>query len=303
MGLTQLQIAYKRQLTDLYDADDEDEVTPSRKRQRKAPADGDTRVVVKYRCDSPPPNQEALGLPWGPLYQSSSESESDAIVSALPAKQEAELPWGPVEVLSDSDSDSTVIDPSIINTPPPHYYDDVDEDAIASSPAREKEDDDAFEFSPASPPPLTQNTPTPAPTTLYVFPMKTIVLKPDGGYESIADQHTITHPKPSTIEDLMSTHPTIEDPKPSTTTTTTTTIEDPKPSTATTEEDDPRKVCVLAMQTHIAYLIAHQWRISAPSTVEEVTVDVCRSLAFTMLSAPYQELIKKYVRCAIRQPR
>ena len=211
MGLTQLQRAYKRQLTDLYDADDEDEVTPSRKRQRTAPADGDTRVVVKYRCDSPPPNQEALGLPWGPLYQSSSESESDAIVSALPAKQEAELPWGPVEVLSDSDS--TVIDPSIINTPP-HYYDDVDEDAIASSPAREKEDDDAFEFSPASPPPLTQNTPTPAPTTLYVFPMKTIVLKPDGGYESIADQHTITHPKPSTIEDLMSTHPTIEDPKP-----------------------------------------------------------------------------------------
>ena len=307
MGLTQLQRAYKRQLTDLYDADDEDEVTPSRKRQRTAPADGDTRVVVKYRCDSPPPNQEALGLPWGPLYQSSSESESecvvitrtrphyhheedeDAIVSALPAKQEAELPWGPVEVLSDSDSDSTVIDPSILNTPP-HYYDDVDEDAIASSPAREKEDDDAFEFSPASPPPLTQNTPTPAPTTLYVFPMKTIVLKPDGGYESIADQHTITHPKPSTstIEDLMITHPTIED---------------PKPSTSTTEEDDPRKVCVLAMQTHIAYLIAHQWRISAPSTVEEVTVDVCRSLAFTILSAEYQEIIKKYVRCAIRQPR
>ena len=288
MGLTQLQRAYKRQLTDLYDADDEDEVTPSRKRQRTAPADGDTRaVVVKYRCDSPPPNQEALGLPWGPLYQSSSESESDAIVSAPPAKQEAELPWGPVEVLSDSDSDSTVIDPSILNTPP-HYYDDVDEDAIASSPAREKEDDDAFEFSPASPPPLTQNTPTPAPTTLYVFPMKTIVLKPDGGYESIADQHTITHPKPSTIEDLMITDPTIED---------------PKPSTSPTEEDDPRKVCVLAMQTHIAYLIAHQWRISAPSTVEEVTVDVCRSLAFTILSAEYQEIIKKYVRCAIRQPR
>ena len=122
MGLTQLQRAYKRQLTDLYDADDEDEVTPSRKRQRTAPADGDTRVVVEYRCDSPPPNQEALELPWGPLYQSSSESESecvvitrtrphyhheedeDAIVSAPPAKQEAELPWGPVELLSDSDS-------------------------------------------------------------------------------------------------------------------------------------------------------------------------------------------------------
>ena len=275
MGLTQLQRAYKRQLTDLYDADDEDEVTPSRKRQRTAPADGDTRaVVVKHRCT-------------GQRVTPSSSPSQDYYCDSPPANQEAlaELPWGPVELLSDSDSDSTVIDPSILNTPP-HYYDDVDEDAIASSPAREKEDDDAFEFSPASPPPLTQNTPTPAPTTLYVFPMKTIVLKPDGGYESIADQHTITHLKPSTIEDPIITHPTIED---------------PKPSTSTTE--DPRKVCVLAMQTHIAYLIAHQWRISAPSTVEEVTVDVCRSLAFTMLSAQYQEIIKKYVRCAIRQPR
>ena len=278
MGLTQLQRAYKRQLTDLYDADDEDEVTPSRKRQRTAPADGDTRaVVVKHRCT-------------GQRVTPSSSPSQDYYCDSPPANQEAlaELPWGPVELLSDSDS--TVIDYSILNTPP-HYYDDVDEDAIASSPAREKEDDDAFEFSPASPPPLTQSTPPPAPTTLYVFPMKTIVLKPDGGHESIADQHTITHPKPSTstIEDPIITHPTIEDPKPSTST--------------TEEEEDPRKVCVLAMQTHIAYLIAHQWRISAPSTVEEVTVDVCRSLAFTMLSAPYQEIIKKYVRCAIRQPR
>ena len=266
MGLTQLQRAYKRQLTDLYDADDEDEVTPSRKRQRTAPADGDTRaVVVKHRCT-------------GQRVTPSSSPSQDYYCDSPPANQEAlaELPWGPVELLSDSDS--TVIDYSILNTPP-HYYDDVDEDAIASSPARENEDDDAFEFSPASPPPLTQSTPTPAPTTLYVFPMKTIVLKPDGGYESIADQHTITHPKPSTstIEDPIITHPTIEDPKPST-------------STTEEEEEDPRKVCVLAMQTHIAYLIAHQWRISAPSTVEEVTVDVCRSLAFTMLSAPYQEI-------------
>ena len=281
MGLTQLQRAYKRQLTDMYDADDEDEVTPSRKRQRTAPADGDTRaVVVKHRCT-------------GQRVTPSSSPSQDYYCDSPPANQEAlaELPWGPVELLSDSDSDSTVIDYSILNTPP-HYYDDVDEDAIASSPARENEDDDAFEFSPASPPPLTQSTPTPAPTTLYVFPMKTIVLKPDGGYESIADQHTITHPKPSTstIEDPIITHPTIEDPKPST-------------STTEEEEEDPRKACVLAMQTHIAYLIAHQWRISAPSTVEEVTVDVCRSLAFTMLSAPYQEIIMKYVRCAIRQPR
>ena len=284
MGLTQLQRAYKRQLTDMYDADDEDEVTPSRKRQKPTPADGDTRVVVvKHRCT-------------GQRVTPSSSPSQDYYCDSPPANQEAlaELPWGPVELLSDSDSDSTVIDSSILNTPP-HYYDDVDEDAIASSPARENEDDDAFEFSPASPPPPpkhAKHTPTPAPTTLYVFPMKTIVLKPDGGYESIADQHTITHPKPSTstIEDPIITHPTIEDPKPST-------------STTEEEEEDPRKVCVLAMQTHIAYLIAHQWRISAPSTVEEVTVDVCRSLAFTMLSAPYQEIIMKYVRCAIRQPR
>ena len=344
MGLTQLQRAYKRKLTDLYDADDEDEVTPSRKRQKPTPADGDTRVVVEYRCDSPPPNQEALEeLPRGPLYQSSSESEcvvitrtrphyhhaedEDAIVSSPPANQEAELPWGPVELLSDSDSETVIDDGWTIRTPP-HYYDDVDEDAIASSPAYEKEDDDAFEFSPASPPPLTQSTqeymtPTTAPTTLYVFPMKTIVLKPD---ESIADQHTITHPKPSTstIEDpkpstlassssSIITHPkpstsTVEDPKPSTSASssiiTHPTIEDPKPSTSTTEEEeDPRKVCFLAMQTHIAYLIAHQWWKSAPSTVEEVTVDVCRSLAVTVLSAPYQEILMKYVRCAIRQPR
>ena len=178
MGLTQLQRAYKRQLTDLYDADDEDEVTPSRKRQKTTPADGDTRVVVKHRCTG---------------QRVTPTSSQDYYCDSPPANQEAVLPWGPVELLSDSDSESGN-DNYILNTPPPHYYNDVDEDAIASSPAHENEDDDAFEFSPASPPPLTQSTqeymtPTPAPTTLYVFPMKTIVLKPDGGYESIADQH------------------------------------------------------------------------------------------------------------------
>ena len=303
MGLTQLQRAYKRQLTDLYDADDEDEVTPSRKRQRTAPADGDTRaVVVKHRCT-------------GQRVTPSSSPSQDYYCDSPPANQEAlaELPWGPVELLSDSDSDSTVVDYSILNTPP-HYYDDVDEDAIASSPAREKEDDDNFTFSPASPPPLTQSTPEAMTIRrLYVFPDETVVVTADGEQIRIPDQNTKTHPmmitqststvedpKPSTVEDPKPS--TVEDPKPSTTTTTTT-IEDPKPSTSTTEEEDPRKVCVLAMQTHIAYLIAHQWRISAPSTVEEVTVDVCRSLAVTMLSAQYQEIIKKYVRCAIRQPR
>ena len=288
MGLTQLQRAYKRQLTDLYDADDEDEVTPSRKRHKPTPADGDTRVVVKHRCTG---------------QRVTPTSSQDYYCDSPPANQEAVLPWGPVELLSDSDSE-TVIDSSILNTPP-HYYDDVDEDAIASSPAHEKENDDNFTFSPASPPPLTQSTPEAMTIRrLYVFPDETVVVTADGEQIRIPDQNTKTHPMmitqlTSTVEDPKPS--TVEDPKPSTTTTT---IEDPKPSTSTTEEEeDPRKVCFLAMQTHIAYLIAHQWRKSAPSTVEEVTVDVCRSMAVTVLSAPYQEILMKYVRCAIRQPR
>ena len=279
-------------------------MTPSGKRQTTAPADGDTRVVVvvEDRCDSPPANQEALAeLPWGPLYQSSSESES-------------------------------VEDAWIINTPP-HYYDDddeVDEDAIASSPAHENEDDDNFTFSPASPPPLTQSTQEDMASIprLYVFPDETVVVTADGEHICIPDQHTKTHlitqststiedPKPSASSSII-THPkpsTIEDPKPSTSASSSiithpkpSTIEDPKPSTSTMEEEDdakedPRKVCFLTMQTNIARLIAHQWRKSAPLTVEDVTVDVCRSLAVTVLSAPYQEILMKYVRCAIRRPR
>ena len=214
-------------------------------------------------------------------------SSQDYYCNSPPANQEAVLPWGAVE-LSESESESDHDDGWIIRTPP-HYYNDVDEEAIASSPAHEDDDDEDFTYSPASPPPLTQSTeaektPTAAPTTLYVFPMKTVVLKPDGGYESIADQHTITHPKPSTS--------TITHPKPSTST-----IEDD----ATDAEEDPRKVCYLEMQNNITSLIAEEWRASAPSTVEEVTVDVCRSLAVTILSAPYQEIIMKYVRCAIRR--
>ena len=190
--------------------------------------------------------------------------------------------------------ESEADDDAFIIRTPPHYYDEAEEDAIASSPAHEDADDD-FTFSPASPPPLTQTTTTASPTTLYVFPNSTVVLKPGGVCECIADQHTITHPQPSTS--------TIEDPKPSTPT-----IEDPKQSTPTIEDDDstdenedPRKVCFLDMQHNIAGLIAEEWRSSAPSTVESVTVDVCRSLAFTLLSATYQEIIKKYVRCAIRR--
>ena len=221
-------------------------MTPLPKRQKTTPADGDTRVV-EYRCDSPPANQEALAeLPWGPLYLSSSESESESVDDAF-----------------------------ILNTPP-HYYDEVDEDAIASSPAHENEDDDNFAFSPASPPPLTQSTQEDMASIprLYVFPDETVVVTADGEHIRIPDQHTITHPMMIT----QSTS-TVEDSKPSTSTASSTitppTIEDPKPSTSTMEDDDdakeeedPRKVCFLAMQTHIARLIANQWRKSAPLTVE-----------------------------------
>ena len=209
-------------------------------------------------------------------------ARSQDYCNSPPANQEAELPWGAVE-LSESESDH---DDGIIRTPP-HYYDEVDEEAIASSPAHEDDDDDDFTFSPASPPPppLTQSTEaerttTASPTTLYVFPNSTVVLTPDGGCEYIADKHTITHPKPSTS-----------------------TIEDDANDDDDDDDDgeDPRKVCYLEMQNNIASLIAEEWRASAPSTVEEVTVDVCRSLAFTILSAPYQEIIMKYVRCAIRR--
>ena len=183
----------------MYEADDEDEdeeVTSSWKRQKTAPADDDTRVVVEHRCDSPPAAQE---LPWGPLYEdvSDDDDDDDAITSA-----------------------------------PAH---DDDEDAIASSPAHEDEDDDAdFTFSPASPP-LTQRTEveratTLSPTTLYVFPDETVVLKPDGGCVRIPDQHTITHPKPSTS--------TIED------------DDDDEPAA-----EQVRKVCFMRIQTNIAQFI------------------------------------------------
>ena len=255
-------------------------MTPSRKRQKPTPADGDTRVVVvEDRCDSPPANQEALTeLPWGSIYESlsSSDSESESVV--------------------------VVDDDSILNTPP-HYYDDVDEDAIASSPAHEKENDDNFTYSPASPPPppLTQSTHEDKTIPiLYVFPDETVVVKADGEHIRIPDKNTKTHPimitQSTSTEDLQSS--TIEDPKRST-------IEDPKPSTSTStkeeEETDERKVCFLEMQNNIADVIVAQWRATAPSTVEEVTVDVCRSLAVTMLSAPYQEILMKYARCAIRR--
>ena len=170
-------------------------MTPSRKRQKPTPADGDTRVVVvEDRCDSPPANQEALTeLPWGSIYESfsSSDSESESVV--------------------------VVDDDSILNTPP-HYYDDVDEDAIASSPAHEKENDDNFTYSPASPPPppLTQSTHEDKTIPiLYVFPDETVVVKADGEHIRIPDKNTKTHliviTQSTSTEDLQSS--TIEDPK------------------------------------------------------------------------------------------
>ena len=245
-------------------------MTPSWKRQKTAPADGDTRVVVEYRCDSPPANQEAADLPWGPLYQSSSESESESVDDAF-----------------------------IINTPP-HYYDEVDEEAIASSPAHENEDDDNFTFSPASPSPLTQSTQEDMASIprLYVFPDETVVVTADGEHIRTPDQHTITHPKPSASSSII-THP-----KPSTST-----IEDPKPSTSTMEEDDDAKEDpTKGVFSHNAN--EHSTLNSAP-VAEIRPIDgrrsncgrVCRSLAVTVLSAPYQEILVKYVRCAIRRPR
>ena len=239
----------------MYEADEE--VASSCKRKKTAPADDDTRVV-KHRCtgarvtptsadtsqdycDSPPATQE---IPWGPLYES--ESDDDAIASS-----------------------------------PAH---DGDEDAIASSPAHEDDDDDDFTFSPASPP-LTQRTEderaTASPTTIYVFPDETVVLKPDGGCVRIADQHTITQPKPS-----MST---IED------------DDDDDEDEPAADQAHASKVCFMTMENTIAHIITNEWRATTPSTVEEVTVDVCQALAATILSAAFQEIMMTYARINIRR--
>ena len=236
-------------------------MTSSYKRQKPTPVDDDTRVV-KHRCT-------------GARLTPTSADTSQDYCNSPPAAQE--LPWGPLfEDVSDDDDD----DDDVIASSPAH---DDDEEAIASSPAHEADDDDDdFTFSPASPP-LTQRTEderttTVSPPMLYVFPDETVVLTPDGGCVRIPDQHTITHPKPSTIEDDDDADDDEDEPA-----------------------DDPRKVCFLKMQTNMARLITHQWRASAPSTVEEVTVDVCRSLAVTVLSAAYQDILMKYVRCNIRR--
>ena len=170
----------------------------------------------------------------------------------------------------------------------PLYESESYDDAIASSPAHEDEDDDAdFTFSPASPP-LTQSTEDQramaSPITLYVFPDETVVLKPDGGCDRIADKHTITQPKPSTS--------TIED------------DDNDKDESAADQAHDSKldgKVCLMTMENPISHIITNQWRATPPATVEEVTVDVCRSLASTILSAAFQEIMMAYARINIRR--
>ena len=232
-----------------------------------------------------------------------------------------QLPWGPVENLSDTENEEEEeeekkkekekdeekeeeeeeesdeqYDPWIINTASDYSYADVDEDAIVSSPAPEKGDDDKdFAFSPASPPPTppptttsTTSTTTTRSTstapTLYVLPNSTIVLSPDGGCKHIPDQRTITPPKPSTS--------TADDDE-----------EDRKPSTSTAN-DDERQVCShhIQIQNNIVSLIARKWRTSAPSTIEDTTLDVSRDVAFSILAASYQNMLMNYVRCAIGRP-
>ena len=168
----------------------------------------------------------------------------------------------------------------------PLYESEFDDDAIASSPAHEDDDDADFTFSPASPP-LTQRTEDEramSPITLYVFPDETVVLKPDGGCDRIADKHTITQPKPSTS--------TIED------------DDDDEDESAADQAHDSKldsKVCLMTMENTISHIITNQWIATTPSTVEEVTVDVCQALAFTILSAAFQEIMMAYVRINIRR--
>ena len=217
----------------------------SRKRKTTAPADGDTRVV-KHRC---------TGARLTPTSADTSQDYCDS----PPAAQE--IPWGPL------------------------YQDESDDDAIASSPAHEDDDDDDFTFSPASPPPLTQRTEderAAPPTTLYVFPDATVVLKPDGGCVRIADQHTITQPKPSTS--------TIEDDD-----------EDEPAADQAHASNLNSKVWFMTMEDVISHIITNQWRATAPPTLEEVTVDVCQALAATILSAAFQEIMMAYARINIRR--
>ena len=61
------------------------------------------------------------------------------------------------------------------------------------------------------------------------------------------------------------------------------------------------KVCIIMMEEAISHMITNQWRSSPPSTLEEVTTDVCQSLTATILSAVFHELMMSYARINIRR--
>ena len=146
------------------------------------------------------------------------------------------------------------------------------------------DDDDEFTFSPASPPltQMTEDEKTAPPPTLYVFPDATVVLTPDGGCVHIPDQPT-TQPEPSTME-------AQEDDD-----------EDEPAADKAHASNMNTQVCNIMMEKAISHIITNQWRSTAPSTVEEVTLDVCQSLAATILSAEFQEIMMSYARINIRR--
>ena len=129
------------------------------------------------------------------------------------------------------------------------YQDDDDDD----------DDDDEFTFSPASPPltQMTEEDEKTAPPTLYVFPDSTVVLTPDGGCVRIPDQPA-NQPEPSTMEEEEE-----ED------------HEDEPAADQAHASNLNTKVCIIMMEEAISHIITNEWRKSAPSTLEEVTTDVC----------------------------
>ena len=128
------------------------------------------------------------------------------------------------------------------------------------------DDDDEFTFSPASPPltQMTEDEKTAPPPTL--------------------NQHTITQPEPSTIEDEDDEVDEDE------------LGEDPAPASHMNS-----KVCFIMKEEAISHIITNQWRSSAPSPLEEVTTDVLQGLAATILSAVFNELMMSYARINIRR--
>ena len=158
------------------------------------------------------------------------------------------------------------------------YQDDDDDD---------DDNDDEFTFSPASPPltQMTEEDEKTAPPTLYVFPESTFVLTPDGGCVRIPDQPA-NQPEPSTMEEQEEE---VED------------DEDEPAADQAHASNLNTKVCIIMMEEAISHILTNEWRKSAPSTLEEVTTDVCQSLTATILSAVFHELMMSYARINIRR--